>query len=167
MSHETIYISIGSNIDPHEHIPQGIVRLHEHPGLHDIRVSSFFISEAVGRPEQPDYRNGVVSFSTDYTPAALKEVLRGIEAASGRVRVPDRYAPRTLDLDIILFGNRIADPSILKWSFIYVPLLKLAPKIQMPGLAEPLAHMIPSEQHPSLKQDIRLTETVQEGLCHE
>lgn len=175
MSNETVYISVGSNIDPHVHIPEGIKRLLHHPKLNDLKVSSFYISEAIGRVDQPDYCNGVVSFSTDLPPLKLKEELRAIESDSGRVRVPDRYAPRTLDLDIILFGDRIhqgkrlsiPDAAIAKWSFIYVPLLEINPDIFIPGLAEPLAHMIPSEQHPSLNHDPQLTLTVQEGLHHE
>lgn len=175
MSLETVYISVGSNIEPQEHIPQGLSLLQEHPDLYDLRVSSFYVSEAIGRPEQPAYRNGVVSFATEHSPETLKEVLRGIEATSGRVRVPDRYAPRTLDLDIILFGDRIAqsdfatipDPSIRKWSFIYVPLLEIAPEVQIPGLAEPLVHMIPSTENPVLSLDTGLTQIIKKGLHHE
>ena len=160
MGTETVYISVGSNIDPHEHVPQGIARLLAHADLHDVSTSSFYVSEAIGRPEQPLYCNGIVKVSTDLSHDVLKEELRAIEALQGRVRVHDRYAPRTLDLDIILFGEH-------QWSFIYVPLLEITPEICLPGLAEPLARMIPSEHQPPLQKDTSLTEAVYKGLHHE
>ena len=175
MATESVYISVGSNIDPHEHVPQGIARLLAHADPHDVAISSFYVSEAIGRPEQPLYCNGVVKLSTDLSHDVLKEELRGIEALQGRVRVHDRYAPRTLDLDIILYGEhqfeidttKIPEPTIQKWSFIYVPLLEITPEICLPGLAEPLARMIPSEHQPPLQKDTSLTEAVYKGLHHE
>jgi len=175
MSAKTVYISIGSNIDPLKHIPSGLKALESCPEIVLLKVSSIYTSEAIGRPEQPEYCNGVVSIRTELDHEVLKETLRGIEAAEGRIRVEDRYAPRTLDLDIILYGEhhidkehvRIPDPGIQKWSFIYIPLLEINPPITIPGFDEPLAIMIPFEPQPPVKKNLRLTEAVCKGFAHE
>lgn len=63
-----VYISIGSNIDPEIAIPKAIRLLGEHPDIHNLHVSTFYVSEALGRPEQPNYRNGVARFLTRIDP---------------------------------------------------------------------------------------------------
>lgn len=175
MSTETVYISVGSNINPHVHIPSGLKRLASIPEVVLLNVSSMYTSGAIGPPEQPEYCNGVVSIHTALEHDLLKELLRDIEASEGRVRVEDRYAPRTLDLDIILLGEhhiekeyvQIPDPGIQKWSFIHVPLLEICPHLTIPGFDESLASMIPSESQPPLALNSRLTEAVHKGFSDE
>jgi 2-amino-4-hydroxy-6-hydroxymethyldihydropteridine diphosphokinase len=147
MPHEMVYISIGSNIEPDIHIPNVVRMLSEHNAIGDLCVSSFYINEALGRPDQPYYRNGVARFTTELEPEALKiEVLRKIEHECGRIRTKDLYSPRTIDLDIILFGDRIItndsmtipDPAIWQHVFVTIPLLEIEPSPNLPGRDEVL-----------------------------
>ena len=150
MSSETVYISIGSNIEPHRYIPKAVALLQSRAEVCDLQLSSFYASEAVGRPDQPEYRNAVASFSTSLEPEVLKtEVLRQIEKECGRTRTSDLYAPRTLDLDIILFGQReirtdsisIPDSAIWEHVFVTIPLLEIAPHLQIPGRGQTVSDL--------------------------
>ena len=175
MPHDLVYIAIGSNIDPIKHIPPALDALRNHPDIDMMAVSSLYISEALDRPEQPNYLNGVLSIETSLSPENLKfQVLRPIEDQQGRVRTDDRFAPRTLDLDIILFGNRVIpegpvqvpDPAIGRHAFVTIPLLEIAPTIRIPGMAEDLASLAAMSPEEILEVDDSLTRLVQKGLPH-
>lgn len=175
MSPELVYISIGSNIDPVKHIPPALDALRNHPDIDVKAISSLYISEALDRPEQPNYLNGVILIETSISPESLKfDVLRPIEDQQGRVRTDDRFAPRTLDLDIILFGDRVIvegpvevpDPAIGRHAFVTIPLLEIAPTICIPGMAEDLASLATMSPEEVLEVDDSLTRLVQKGLPH-
>lgn len=143
------YISVASNIEPERNIVETLKRLSEKGTIE--AVSLFYVTAAIGRPEQPAYLNGVVRMTGGWTPRALKfEVLRPIEAALGRVRTADPYAARTIDLDIVLFGARVIcapdlvvpDPDIRKRSFLAAALLELAPDLVMPDTGAALAECV-------------------------
>lgn len=130
------YIGVGSNLMPEANVPAALRLLAGQVRL--VGISAFYASPAEGRPEQPDYANGVVAIETDRTPEALKsEVLRPIEARLGRRRTADRFAARPIDLDLLLFGTlsrsgpelRLPSPDIERRAFVAVPLAELAPDL--------------------------------------
>lgn len=142
------YVLVGSNIDPELNIPEALRMLARRVRL--CAVSTFYRTEPLGSPGAPAFLNGAVRIETDMEPRELKfGVLRGIESALGRTRGPDRYAPRTIDLDIALYGSRIVrepdieipDPDIVTRPFAAVPLAELAPKLVMPGYDITLAEV--------------------------
>ena len=110
------------------------------------RQSSFYRSAALtlsGRSEeQADYCNAVVEIRTALTAPALFAFLQGIEQAMGRVRGPERWAPRRIDLDLLLYGNQVValptltvpHPEMHKRDFVIMPLLEIAPRARIPGI---------------------------------
>lgn len=142
------YVGIGSNIDPLHHIPAALDRLQAAMPL--TGVSTFYRTEPIGRPGQPVFLNGVAGVSCPVPARALKfEVLRGIEHALGRVRTADRFAPRTIDLDILLYGDavidepglRVPDDDLRRRAFLIAGLLELAPGLILPDTGERLEHL--------------------------
>jgi dihydroneopterin aldolase/2-amino-4-hydroxy-6-hydroxymethyldihydropteridine diphosphokinase len=124
---------------------------------------------AVGQSEQPDFINGVIKIQTDRSPRELKfDILRKIEEKLGRVRSGDKFAPRTIDLDVILYemtlsdepGLCLPDPSIRSYPFVAVPLLELAPELILPDTKTPLA----DEPATKLKTDLHLEAKFTERL---
>jgi len=139
------FIGIGSNIAPEENIREALRRLAQ--SAHLVSISTFYRQPAVGRPEEPDFYNGVVGIDTDLAPAILKwRVLRAIEGALGRRRSADKYASRTIDLDLLLYGDfvlssnelTLPDPDILTRPFIAIPLYEIAPALVVPGFRVPI-----------------------------
>jgi dihydroneopterin aldolase/2-amino-4-hydroxy-6-hydroxymethyldihydropteridine diphosphokinase len=135
-----VYISVGSNIDPEANVFTALGLLHREAPL--VRISTFYITEPISRPEQPPFYNGVVEVETDLEPHPLKfSVLRRIEAELGRRRTDDRFAARCIDLDILLHRDRVIhaggidlpDPEISRRPFLAVPLSELAPDVVLPG----------------------------------
>lgn len=131
-----VLVAVGSNIERERNLPLAIARLRRHPDIRLIAVSRIYESPAAGvAAPQPAYYNAAVRIETELAPAALKVVLLDIEAALGRVRTADKCAPRPIDLDIALYGDRILDlngrhipdPDILRRPFVAVPLADLAP----------------------------------------
>jgi 2-amino-4-hydroxy-6-hydroxymethyldihydropteridine diphosphokinase len=137
-----VFIGVGSNIAPEANIRAAIKLLAFLTRL--VGVSSFYRTPAEGRPEQPDYINGVVEIETDLAPEALKnEVLRKIEFRLGRRRTENRFAPRPIDLDMLLYGSRQIRTADLRlpsedienrW-YVAVPLAEIAPDLIIPGTA--------------------------------
>ncbi len=110
------------------------------------RVSSLFETEPVGFREQPWFLNAVIEVETRLAPAALLGTCQAIESASGRIRT-FRNAPRTLDLDILLYGNlMMSDPGL------EIPHPRMA---ERRFVLEPLAQIAPALVHPVLKKTIR------------
>jgi 2-amino-4-hydroxy-6-hydroxymethyldihydropteridine diphosphokinase len=139
------FIGVGSNITPEDNICEALRRLGQSTRL--ISISTFYREPAIGRPEEPDFYNGVVAIETDMPPATLKrQVLRPIEAALGRQRSADRYASRTIDLDLLLYGDSIVsgteltlpDPDIRTRPFIAIPLYEIAPDLVLPDEHVPI-----------------------------
>lgn len=133
------FIAIGSNIEPEKNIRRAVEAL---SGLGELEeVSTFFITRPIGAPPCPAFVNGMVRMKTDLDPHALKEGLLRIESRLGRIRMPDRFAPRTIDLDISLFGSdvvhvdrmQIPDPDIFERYYLAATLMELAGDILIPG----------------------------------
>ena len=141
------FVSIGSNLDPEHNLPRAIVRLRQLGRLRGI--SGVYQNAAIGDRLQPDYLNAAVLLEVDHPPEALRAALRSIEAELGRVRTSDKYAPRTIDLDLSLFGDQILrspefqipDPGITRLPHLAIPLADLAPEYRHPELGETLAQI--------------------------
>ena len=156
---EDAYIAVGSNIKPQDNIFDALIALKTYVTINAI--SNFYETPPVSGPGQPDFLNGVVKIKTDRSPREIKfDILRSIEERLGRVRSTDKYAPRTIDLDLILYGSlvidepdlHLPDPSICLYPFVAVPLLELAPELIMPDARTPLS----DEPVIKLKADLRL-----------
>jgi 2-amino-4-hydroxy-6-hydroxymethyldihydropteridine diphosphokinase len=133
------YIGLGSNLDnPMAQLDRAIKTLKKHDRLNAFRVSSIYGSKPVGPQDQPDYINAVASFETDLTPIALLDILQSIEQTQRRVR-ERHWGPRTLDLDLLLYGSekiqlpRLTVPHthMLERGFVIKPLNDLAPKMRL------------------------------------
>ncbi len=137
---ERVVVAIGSNLEqPERQVRTAIARLlARFPG--HFLASGLYRNPPLGPQDQPDYVNAVVSFCTDQTPQALLKTLQAEETAGGRTRHGERWGPRTLDLDIILFGDRrIATPTLqvphpraVERPFVLFPLLEILPDIRWP-----------------------------------
>ncbi len=130
-----VAIALGSNLgDRAAYLSQAVQALRASGALSDIGVSSFIETEPVGVSGQPPYLNGALIAETYYEPRALLELLLEIEHNFGRVR-PFERAPRTIDLDLILYGDRIVNepdlqvphPRFRERRFVLEPLAELAP----------------------------------------
>ncbi|WP_429101715.1 2-amino-4-hydroxy-6-hydroxymethyldihydropteridine diphosphokinase [Aeromonas veronii] len=132
----TIYISLGSNIERDSHIRAGLDALHAEFG--ELRVSRVFESEAVGFNGRPFY-NLVAAAETDLPLVTVCQRLRAMEFAHGREPDAKKFAPRTLDLDLLLYGGLVCDTplvlprgEVLTNAFVLWPLAELAPKLRHP-----------------------------------
>lgn len=134
------FIGFGSNVAPENNIRQALRQLAKFARI--VSISTFYRVPALGRPDEPDFYNGVVAIDTDLSAKKLKwDVLRGIEAALGRRRTADKYASRTIDLDLLLYGDcvitsdelTLPDPDIAQRAFIALPLSELAPDMVLPS----------------------------------
>jgi 2-amino-4-hydroxy-6-hydroxymethyldihydropteridine diphosphokinase len=125
-------VAVGSSIDAQRHVLCGLRRLDERLGI--LRLSTFWWTPAIPGPttrgEQPEFLNGlaVVHWRADGA-----DELRAIEAAEGRVRSADRYAPRTLDLDLLLKNGQpiAADPQLRTRRFLACGLIQLHPGLRL------------------------------------
>jgi 2-amino-4-hydroxy-6-hydroxymethyldihydropteridine diphosphokinase len=138
------YIGLGSNVSPQANIPRALELLSQAVRL--SALSTFYRTAPVGPSGQPPFVNGVAQVRTDLPPRPLKfEVLRRIEAALGRRRGPDKYAPRPIDLDVLLYGDLIVDepdlvlpdPDLRTRPFLAAALLELAPAMVLPVAGSP------------------------------
>jgi len=132
---ERIYIGMGSNLaDPAEQLRNAVAALGQLPHTRLVGVSAFYQSDSL-LPGQPRYTNAVAALDTDLAPLTLLDALQAIENDQGRERL-ERWGPRTLDLDILLFGDRLIDEPRLKVphyqmqerAFVLYPLAELAPQ---------------------------------------
>lgn len=167
-----VFISVAGNLAPEQNLLRGLALLRE--ALPVAGVSRFFRTPALGRPGQPDYLNGVVEAATDLPARTLKfEVLRGIEARVGRVRTEDKWAPRPLDLDILLHGQLVAaeedlvipDPDLKERVFLAAGVLDLAPDIIPPGSDRPLQKFVDDASMAALQCDEAFTRLARERLA--
>ena len=137
---ERIYIGMGSNLAaPQQQLRSAIDALAQLPGTTLAGVSAFYQSDSL-LPGQPRYTNAVAALDCDLAPLDLLDALQAIENDQGRQRV-ERWGPRTLDLDILLCGDRLIDEPRLKVphyqmhlrAFVLYPLAELAPaNLQLP-----------------------------------
>lgn len=142
------YIFVGSNIEREKNYPDAVRRLREVGNL--VAVSPVYDTGAVGSdPTAPRFYNGAVWLDTPLSPHALRNALREIEYAMGRVRTADKNAPRTIDLDLVLYGEaliddgelQIPDPSIFERGFMARALAHVNPDYVIPPDGPTLAEL--------------------------
>ena len=136
------YIGLGSNLDnPVAQINSARTAIGSIEGVSELAFSSLYHSLPMGPQDQPDYVNAALCIETCLTPLALLRSLQAIETMQGRVRNEERWGARTLDLDILLYGDQEIDVSDLKVphtgiserSFVLYPLFEIAPRLIIPG----------------------------------
>lgn len=135
------YIAIGSNLaSPLEQVNAAVNALAEIPDSRVISVSSFYRTPPLGPQDQPDYLNAAVALETSLAPEALLDHTQRIELQQGRTRKAERWGPRTLDLDIMLFGDDVLNtPRLIvphydmkNRGFMLWPLFEIAPELVFP-----------------------------------
>ena len=136
------YIGLGSNLDdPRAQVLRACAELSELPDTQFVARSSLYRSAPLGGLDQPDYINAVAALDTRLGARPLLTHLRGIEDRHGRVRSAQRWASRTLDLDLLLYGDAVftdhelvvPHPAIAERAFVLYPLAELAPELAIPG----------------------------------
>jgi len=134
------WIGLGSNLDdPHTQVSTALNELAQLPDSSLIMHSSLYRSDPVGPPGQPDYINAVAALDTQLPPEALLDALQAIEQAHQRVR-KIHWGPRTLDLDLLLYGNEtiatprlsVPHPFMTQRNFVLWPLAEIAPELILP-----------------------------------
>lgn len=139
---QRVFIGLGSNLNqPLEQISKAIAQLMQLPQTTFIRVSSFYKTKPVGFIDQPDFVNAVAEIATMLTPHELLMQLQNIEQQQGRFRNGELNQPRTLDLDLLLYGTLILNdknltvphPRLHQRAFVLIPLLEIAENLVLPG----------------------------------
>lgn len=141
MAHIHAFIGLGSNLDdPAAQVLRAFGELSRTEGIVLLTRSSLYRSAPVGYPAQPDFVNAVARVATTLPPRRLLAALHGIEAAHGRRR-DFRNGPRSLDLDILLYGSEtmnapdlvLPHPAAHMRAFVLEPLMEIAPDCRIPG----------------------------------
>lgn len=136
------YIGLGSNLEnPLQQIKTAINDLQTLADITIVSVSSLYQSPPMGPADQPDYINAVLSLETTLPPHQLLDALQSVEQLHGRVR-NRHWGERTLDLDILLYGDQILDderlkiphPGMHERAFVLYPLAEIAPEVEIPGI---------------------------------
>lgn len=138
MSGGRAYLSLGSNVEPERHLRAAIEALGARFGK--VRVSPVYRTPAVGF-DGPDFLNAAAIVDSDLEPQALNDWLHALEDAHGRDRSGPRFADRTLDIDIVLFDDRVLEGGgnlrlprpELRHAFVLRPLADIAPQAAVPG----------------------------------
>jgi 2-amino-4-hydroxy-6-hydroxymethyldihydropteridine diphosphokinase len=166
-----VFISVGSNIQPEANVRRALELLGQR--VHVVGISTFYHTEPVGRPEHPQFVNGIVEIDTDIAPRELKDgVLERIEAQLDRRRTDDKYAPRTIDLDVIIYGDRevnsddlvLPDPNIAHRAFLAIPLSELAPDLALPGSGVRIREIAERLRNHGMEPMLEYTELLRRGV---
>ena len=128
-----IFLSLGSNINPEIHIPAAVAELEQRFG--PLSVSSIYETASVGF-DGPRFHNLVMSFHSDRDPKEIARDLRVLEEQHGRTRECQKFSSRTLDVDLILYADKILDDpelrlpreEITRYAFVLEPLAEIAPE---------------------------------------
>jgi len=136
------FVGLGSNLeDPARQVRRAFGALAELPATRLVQRSALYRSPPLGPPGQPHYVNAVAALETGLTPRALLAALQALEARQGRVRAGVRWGPRTLDLDLLLYGAQclceegltVPHPHLHERAFVLYPLHEVAPCLEIPG----------------------------------
>jgi 2-amino-4-hydroxy-6-hydroxymethyldihydropteridine diphosphokinase len=142
---EKAFIELGSNIRPEDYLPRAVASLEAVGRI--LAISNAYQNPAISKEPQPDYINAAVMIETTLLPFELRDSLRSIEEQLERVRTEDKYAPRTIDLDIALYGDMIIDHPLLKVPDEHI--------FTRPHLALTLAECEPDYIHPQSGDTLR------------
>ncbi len=184
------YVGVGSNIHPEENVIRALESLEETPGVTLTGISTFYRTAPLFDPKDstalpngglqnfdPDFLNGVLEIRTLRSSDELLALFEGIERAQGRERPGNRYAPRTMDLDLLLFGREKEDEANPIWEeigpdgflthsdiesrpFVAHPLLELAPNLILPPHGMPLRALTASFDTPGGEPKTAFAETL-------
>ena len=147
-------INIGSNVDKEVNVPAAIARLRTQPGITVLGVSSVLETPAIGADgqpaDQPNYHNVGLRAATTLDMLHVRRLLREIETELGRVRGPDKFAARPIDLDLAYYGDPHAaettgageqplDGDVLRYEHVAIPLAEVAPQWVHPEAGTTLA----------------------------
>ncbi|NJD04975.1 MAG: 2-amino-4-hydroxy-6-hydroxymethyldihydropteridine diphosphokinase [Methylococcaceae bacterium] len=145
------YIGLGANLaDPVSQLQTACAAIAALPGVRVLGCSPFYRSSPLGPADQPDYVNAVMAVETDDAPLDFLRQLQAIETQQGRVRSGNRWGPRTLDLDLLLYGDQVIataeltvpHPGLSQREFVLYPLRDVAPAdLVVPGVGR-LADLI-------------------------
>ncbi len=145
------FVAFGANLgDPAEAFALAQERLDALPGTRVVAQSALYRSAPIGVEGQPDYINAVIALDTTMAPRALLDMLLAIEHEGGRTRA-FHMAPRTMDLDLLLYGEHVIDepglqvphPRMHLRAFTLLPLAEIAPDTQIPGIGK-VAELLPT-----------------------
>ncbi len=139
------YVGLGANLGDRERtLREAVDALAAEDGIEVLAVSTLRDTDPVGVGDQPRYLNGAAELETTLTARELLAALLALEQRFGRVRVPGEHGPRTLDLDLLLYGSEELDepgltvphPRLHERAFVLEPLAELAPGLVVPGRGE-------------------------------
>lgn len=140
----TVYVSIGSNVDREHNIRSSVSVLREY--FPDLLLSSVYETEALGFIGDPFY-NLVVGFETEKSASEIIDLLHHVESQHGRLRGGEKFSSRTLDLDLLLYGQQVFSDQdipraeITRYEFVLLPLSEIAPNFMHPTLKKPLQEL--------------------------
>jgi dihydroneopterin aldolase/2-amino-4-hydroxy-6-hydroxymethyldihydropteridine diphosphokinase len=164
------YVALGSNIDPEANVRSAVRLLAARERV--LAVSTFYWTEAIP-PGAPAFINGALALETRRRPRDLKlEVLRDIEARLGRIRTPDRNAPRPIDCDLLVYDDEVASepdlalpsPDIEERAFVATPLFEIAPDLVLARSGRRLADVIASVPPHPMAPAVELTDALRREL---
>ena len=159
---EPAFIALGSNIQPEIHLPEAISQLLSLG--HMQAISRAYRSRPVGGRKQPNYLNAAVLIRVTEEPGHVRSQLQEIETVLGRVRTEDKYASRIIDLDLVLFGDRVdpefplPDPEVLTREHLAVPLAEIAPDFCHPITGEALETIASRIKRDGLQPDLKVSQ---------
>jgi 2-amino-4-hydroxy-6-hydroxymethyldihydropteridine diphosphokinase len=145
-----VFLGLGSNLNDREsYLTNAIACLNAHEEINVLSKSSMMQTDPVGAIAQPMFLNMVIEIETSLLPRRLLKVCLEIEVANGRVRA-EKWGPRTLDIDMLFYGDAIIDepglcvphPEVASRRFVLAPLAEIAPKFEHPVLREPVLAML-------------------------
>ena len=150
-----VFVGLGSNLEqPEKQIADALVSLNGMANVLVRKCSSLYLSKPVGPQGQPDYINAVAVLETTLVPLDLLDQLQAIETQHGRIRGNVRWGPRTLDLDLLLYGDKkiknerltVPHPEMQNRDFVLIPLSEIASDLVIPvlGPLSELINMMPS-----------------------
>lgn len=135
----SVYITLGSNIQPVENLAQAAGALRDSFGI--VRFSSIIETVSDGTIG-PNFLNAAATFSTTTSQEELKfEYLRPLETKLGRIRTEDKNSPRPIDLDIAIFNSAVIDPKIWARVYLAIPLCELFPDLREPQSGQTLSQI--------------------------
>jgi 2-amino-4-hydroxy-6-hydroxymethyldihydropteridine diphosphokinase len=129
MKTNSVVIGLGSNINPEENIRKVIEAVASE--LHIVKSSSFVKTEPVGFKEQDRFLNGALLVETELDSDSLKSWLKELESKMGRINTDNRYGPRTIDIDILVWNGEVVDEEVYERDFLRRSIAELIPDIDI------------------------------------